>query len=83
MENPVQHGSGKYGIPHHLCPVHNLLVRGKYDGGCFVGITDEREETVGLAAGNRGIADFIDDKELSLLQVPETPSSQSRQCNRC
>ena len=72
MENPVQHGSGKYGIPHHLCPVHDLLVRGKYDGGCFVGITDEREETVGLAAGNRGIADFIDDKELSLLQVPET-----------
>ena len=59
MENPVQHGSGKYGIPHHLCPVHDLLVRGKYDRGCFVSITDEREEPVGLAAGNRSIADFI------------------------
>ena len=59
MEDPIQHGSGKYGIPHHLCPFHDLLVRGKYDRGCFVSITDEREEPVGLAAGNRSIADFI------------------------
>ena len=59
MEDPVQHGSGKHGITHHLCPVHDLLVRGKYDGGCLVGITDEGEETVCLAAGDRGIADLI------------------------
>ena len=59
VENPVQHGSGKYRVAHHLRPVHDLLVGGKDNGGCLVGITDEGKEPVGLAAGDRSISDLV------------------------
>ena len=39
----------------------------------FVSITDEGEESVGLAPGDRGIPDLINDEELCLLQILENP----------
>ena len=64
VEDPVQHGRCKYRISHHLCPVHDLLVGRKDKGRGFVSVTDEGEEPVGLAAGDRGVPDLINDDQL-------------------
>ena len=41
VEDPVQHGSCKHWIPHHLCPVNDLLIGGKDDGAGFIGVADK------------------------------------------
>jgi len=71
MEDPAQQGGSKYGVPHHLSPVYDLLVGGKDNGRGFIGVADEGEEPVGLAAGDRSISDLVDDEELGFLQVPK------------
>ena len=69
LQNTIQKGCGQDRITHHLCPVRNLLVGRKDQGGCFVGITDKGEEPIGLSPGDRSIADFINNNELSFFQV--------------
>ena len=64
------HGGGKYRIPHHLCPVHNLHVGGKDGRGSLVGDADKGKEPVCLTTTDRGISDLIDDDQLCLLDVP-------------
>ena len=69
LQDPVQQRSGQDRISHHLSPVSNLLVGCKDQGGCLVGITDKGKEPVSLGPGNRGVADFVTDNQLGLLQV--------------
>ena len=56
VQDPVQHCSGKYWIPHHLSPVNDLFVGGKDDGTGFIGVTDKCEKAVCLSAAYRCIA---------------------------
>ncbi len=65
----VEHGGGEDRVPHHLSPVDDLLVGGKDDGAVLIGIADKGKEPVCLCSGYRGIADLIDDDELSLAYV--------------
>ena len=75
VKDAIKHRSGKYWIPHHLRPVHDLFVCGKDNGRCLIGITDKCEEPVGLAAGDRRITDLINDEELCFFQVPQAEAS--------
>ena len=67
VQDPVQHCSGKYWIPHHLSPVNDLFVGGKDDGTGFIGVTDKCEKAVCLSAAYRCIADLINDDKLCFL----------------
>ena len=69
LQDPVQQSSGQDRITHHLCPVCNLLVGRKDQGGSFVSVADKGKEPVGLGPGDRGIPDFITDNQLGFLQV--------------
>ena len=73
LQDPVQQRSGENWIAHHLCPVSNLFVGRKDQGGCLVGIADKGKEPVGLSPGNRSISDFINQYQLSLLQFEREP----------
>ena len=79
VQDPVQHCSGKYWIPHHLSPVNNLFVGGKDDGTGFIGVTDKCEKAVCLSAAYRCIADLINDDKLCFLDIFESESG----CTLC
>ena len=79
VQDPVQHCSGKYWIPHHLSPVNDLFVGGKDDGTGFIGVTDKCEKAVCLSAAYRCIADLINDDKLCFLDIFESKSG----CTLC
>ena len=67
VQYPVKHGGCKHWVAHHFSPLRDLLIRGKNDRGCLVGIADEGEESVDLTASDWGIANFINNDHLSLF----------------
>ena len=79
VQDPVQHCSGKYRIPHHLSPVNDLFVGGKDDGTGFIGITDKCEKPVCLSAADRCVADLINYDKLRFLDIFEPESG----CTLC
>ena len=70
VEDPVQHGSCKHWIPHHLCPVNNLLIGGKDDGAGFIGVADKGKKAVRLSTAEMSRKAFWSDN----LPVPEVLS---------
>lgn len=78
VQDPVQHRSGKYRIPHHLSPVNDLFVGGKDDGTGFIGITDKCEKPVCLSAADRCVADLINYDKLCFLDIlSRNPAARS------
>ena len=66
VEDPVQHGGCKCWIPHHLCPVNDLLIGGKDDGAGFICVADKGKKAVRLSTADWCVTDLINNDKLCL-----------------
>lgn len=74
VEDPVQHGSCKHWIPHHLCPVNDLLIGGKDDGAGFIGVADKGKKAVRLSTADWCVTDLINNDKLCLSDIFQAES---------
>jgi hypothetical protein len=70
VEQPVDQGCSHDLIAEDLAPLLEALVAGQHGGGVLVAAAHELEEVHRAGAGDRQVADLIDDEQCRLLRVP-------------
>ena len=63
VEQPVEQRGRHDLVVEDLAPALEALVRGEHSRGVLVAPVDELEEEDGAAAGDREVADLVDDQE--------------------
>ena len=75
VQQPVQDGRGEVRIVEHLAPLSRVLVGGQQDRAVpfQVALVDHRKEDAGGVRAIAQIADFVDDQDVRVQVVAESP----------
>jgi hypothetical protein len=77
VQQPVQDGRGQHVVAEHAAPLAEGLVAGQQDGAALIAASHQLEDHVGIGAGQREVADLIDDQrgglEVGLELLGESP----------
>ncbi len=71
VDEAIDHGGGDGGVPEHLAPTAERLVRGDDHRRSFVAGGDELEEEVGGFAVEGDVADLVDDEQRDASESDE------------
>src|SRR3546814_13564663 len=69
MGEPIEQRGGHFGIAEHGRPFAERQVGGDDDRGVFVKSADEMEQQLPASAGERQIAQFVEDQEVEPRQM--------------